>query len=100
MPPWEKELIRKDGHRAIELLEQHAADEQMRPCHRPERHNRVGAIEDRGVEPIGATNRECKLGAAPITPTCNTIGQSATRPRAAALVERDKWNARRQRAED
>ena len=85
---------------AIKLLEQHPADEQMRPCHRPERHNRVSAIKDHGVEPFGATNGEGKLGGAPITPTCNTIGQSAARPRAAALVERDKWNARRQRAED
>jgi hypothetical protein len=85
---------------AIELLEQHPTDEQMRPCHRPERHNRVGAIEDHGVEPFGATNSEGELEAAPITPTCNAIGQSAARPSAAALVERDKWNARRQRAKD
>ena len=72
----------------------------MRPCHRPERHNRVGTIEDRGVEPFSATDCERKLGPALIAPTCDAIRQSATRPSAAALVERNKWNAGRQRAED
>jgi hypothetical protein len=85
---------------AIKLLEQHPADEQMWPCHRPERHDRVSTIEDRGVEPIGTTDSEGKLGSALIAPTCDTIGQSAARPSAAALVEGNKENAGRQRAED
>jgi hypothetical protein len=85
---------------AIKLLEQHPADEQMRPCHRSERHDRVGAIEDRGVEPFGTTDSEGKLGPALITPTCDTIGQSSARPSVAALVEGNKRNTRRQRAED
>jgi hypothetical protein len=90
----------EDLLRAVKLFEQHPANEQVRPCHRPERHDRVGAIEDRRAEPFGATNSEGKLRPAPITPTCDTIGQSAARPSAAALVESDKWNTRRQRAED
>lgn len=85
---------------AIELLEQHAAGEQMRPCHRSERHDCMGATKDRGVEPIHAADGEGKLRAALITPGGNTIGQSAAGPSATALVEGNKRSAGRQCAED
>jgi len=43
---------------AVELFEQHAAYQQVRPCHRSEREHRVGAFDDGGPVPVGAADRE------------------------------------------
>jgi hypothetical protein len=85
---------------AIELLEEHAADEQMRPCHRSERYSRISASEDSGGQPIGAADGEGQLGPSLITPGGDTVGQSPARPSGAVLVEGDKRNAGRQCTED
>jgi hypothetical protein len=84
----------------IELLEQHAADEQMRPCHWSERQDRMGAVEDGGVEPIGAADGKGELRRPFVTPSGDTLGQHAARPTAAALVKSNKRNPRWQCAED
>lgn len=83
---------------AIELLEQHAAGEQMRPCHRAERQDRIGAAENGCIQPIRPANGKSEFRCAAIAPAGNAIGQSAARPRRTALVKGDQGNARRQRA--
>ena len=85
----------EDLLRAIQLLEQHAADKQVRPRHRSERHDRMGAVKDSGVEPIGAADGEGEFGRALVTPKADTVGKSAARPTGAALVEGNKRNAQR-----
>jgi hypothetical protein len=78
---------------AIELLEQHAADKQMRPSHRAERQDRFGAAQYRCIQTIRSADSESEFGHTPIAPSGNAIGQSAARPRRAALVERYERSA-------
>src|SRR5262245_39446019 len=78
---------------AVELLEQHAADKQMRPGHRAEGQNRVGAVENRGVQTIGASDSEGQLGDPLVAPGGDAVSEHPTRPRRAASVECDKTGA-------
>ena len=52
--------------RPVELLQQHAAHEEVRPGHRAQRDDRVGALEDRGREPFRAADREGEGGSAAV----------------------------------
>ena len=85
---------------AIELLEQHAANQQMGPRHRSEGQGRVGAVENRGTVTIGPANREGELRQTLVAPSSYPIGKSTARPRDAPLIEGDKRDAGRQGTED
>ena len=65
----------EDLLRTIELLQQHATDEQMRPCHGSERCDRMGTVENGGTEPVGTADGEGQLGPALITPSGDAIGE-------------------------
>lgn len=84
----------------VKLLEQHAARQQMRPGHRPERHDRIGARDDRGAEPLRAADREGERTGAAVAPARETVGESAAGPGGAALVERNEPGAGRQPGKD
>jgi hypothetical protein len=43
---------------AVELLQQQAAHQEMRPGHRAQRYDRVGAIDHGLPEPVRAADRE------------------------------------------
>lgn len=85
---------------AVELFEQHASDQQMRPGHRAEREDHVCTVENCPVEAIGPADRKDQLGPTLVAPGGDPFGQCATRPLAAPLVERDERDAGRQRATD
>jgi hypothetical protein len=80
----------KDLLRAIKLLEQHAANQKMRPGHRTKREDRCGAIEDGGSQPLGAADRKSEFRGAAIAPLPEPIRQCAARPSRSTLVESDK----------
>ena len=84
----------------VELLEQQAAHQQMRPRHRAERHYRLGAVENFGAETIGAADREGELRYPLVAPRREPVGKPPARPHRAVLVERDQPRPRRQRRED
>jgi hypothetical protein len=90
----------EDLLRAVELFEQHAAHQQMRPGHRTQRQHRVGALDDRTAEPLGAADREGERRGTLVAPRRKPFGEVATRPVRPALVERDEPGAGWQRAED
>jgi hypothetical protein len=85
---------------AVELFEQHAPDQQVRPSHRAQRQDRLGAVEDRRGETIGAADREGKFGYTLVAPTCEPVGETTARPRRATFVEGDKVRSGRQSPED
>jgi hypothetical protein len=85
---------------AVELLEQQASNQEMRPGHRAKRQYRIGAIEDFGTEPVGATDRESDLGCTLITPRREPVGETTARARRAVLIEGDKPCPDRQCRED
>ena len=54
-------MAREDLLSAVELFEQHSADEKMRPGHRSQRQNRIGAVKHREIEAFGAADRKGEL---------------------------------------
>src|SRR5271155_3939107 len=72
----------------------------MRPGHRSEGQDEVGAVANGFGETIGAADREGEFRRTPIAPGGDPLGQCAARPLGAALVEGDERDTRRQRAED
>ena len=84
----------------VELLEQQAAHQQMRPRHRAERHYRLGAVENFGAETIGAADREGELRYALVAPRREPVGEPAARPHGTALIEGDQPRPGRQCPED
>jgi hypothetical protein len=67
----------KDLLGAIELLQQHAANQEMRPRHPPERQCRGGAVEDRGAQTIGSADREGEFAHTLVTPRGEPISEIA-----------------------
>ena len=85
---------------AIDLLQEHDAGKQMRPGHRSERKDRPGTVEDGAVETVGAADRKGEFGKAAVAPLRDPFGESAARPREAALVEGDEAGIGRQGRQD
>ena len=65
----------EDLLRAVQLFEQHAAHQQVRPGHRSEREHRVGALDDGGPEPVGAADREGDGAGAGVAPGREAVGE-------------------------
>jgi hypothetical protein len=84
----------------VELLQQHAARQKMRPGHPAKRQSRIGAVEDFGAEAVGAANRKSKFCYTRKAPGSELVGKIAARPHCAALVEGDQPRPGRQYAED
>jgi hypothetical protein len=59
---------------AVELFEEQASDQQMRPGHRPEREGHIGPVEDCRVETISAAYREGELRHTLVAPGCSPLG--------------------------
>jgi hypothetical protein len=93
-------MPREDLLRPVQLFEQHAAHEQMRPGHRPQRERRVGALDDGAPETVGAADREGDGDVAGIAPARQAVRQFDAAPRRAALVEGNQPRTPRQRGED
>ena len=87
---------RRNLLRPVELFEQHAADEEMRPSHRPQRQYRRGAVEDSGPEPLGTADRKRQLRHSAVAPDGEMVGEFAARPRGTARVEGDQRRSGRQ----
>ncbi len=79
--------------RPVELLQQHAAHEEVRPGHRAQRDDRIGVLDDRGSEPLGAADREGEGRAAAIAPLREPVGEIPAGPGRALPVERDEPGA-------
>lgn len=75
---------------AVELFEQQAANQQMRPSHRPERQHGIGALDDHGTEAVGAADRKGDRRNAAVAPHGKAIGELAAGPGGAPLIERDE----------
>jgi len=80
----------EDLLRAVELFQQHRADEEMRPGHRAEGENCIGVVENRLAEPFRAADREGDRSDAPIAPGGEAVGEVATRPWLSPRIERDE----------
>ena len=65
----------EDLLRAVELFQQHRADEEMRPGHRAEGENCIGVVENRLAEPFRAADREGDRSDAPIAPGGEAVGE-------------------------
>src|SRR5580700_592223 len=89
----------EDLLRPVELLQQHAADEEMRPGHHTQRQHRVGALDNGGPEPLGTADREGYGADTAVAPGPEPVGQFTARPFGATLVERDETGAGGQRGE-
>ena len=72
----------------------------MRPSHRAEGQNRVGAIEDRRADPLRAADRKGNGASAAVAPRAKPLGQFAARPGDAGAIQSDEQRAGRQRGED
>ena len=79
--------------RPVELLQQHAAHEEVRPGHRAQRDDRIGVLDDRRSEPLGAADREGEGRAAAIAPLREPVGEIPAGPGRALPVERDEPGA-------
>ena len=90
----------KDLLCAVQLLEQHAAHQQVRPRHRSEREHRGGALDHGGPEPVGAADRKGGTTGAGITPVSQAFGEFEAAPGRAALVECNQPGPARQRGKD
>jgi hypothetical protein len=90
----------EDLLRAVQLLQQHRADEQVRPGHCTERQDRIGLVENGLTEPVGAANRESHGPGAVIAPGGKPAGQVAARPFLTAFIERNKARIRRPGGEE
>ena len=77
----------------VELFEEHAAREQMWPGHAAQRDDRIGALDNRRPEPLGAADREGEGGGAAVAPGSEPVGEIAAGPGRALLVERDEPGA-------
>ena len=85
---------------AVKLFQQQAAHHEMRPSHRAERKNRVGTLDNRWTEPVGAADGEGECRRAAVAPGGEPVGELAARPELPAFVERDEYRASRHRSED
>ena len=90
----------EDLLRPVELFQQHAAAQQMRPGHRAQGQHLIGPVDDGGPEPLGAANREGEGGDAGIAPFPEPVGEIAARPLPAAGVEGNEAGGGGQRGED
>ena len=90
----------EDLLRAVELFQQHAANQKMRPSHRPQRHGRLGMFEDRGAKTLRPADRESEFTGAAVAPVRHLTCKIAARPQSAVLIEREERDARRQRLQD
>jgi len=90
----------EDLLRAVELFQQHRADEEMRPSHGAQGENCIGLVENRLAEPFGAADREGDRSGAPIAPGGEAVGDVTARPGLPALVERDENGAGRTSGKD
>jgi len=79
--------------RPVELFEEHAAREQMRPGHWAQREDRIGVLDDRRPKPFGAADREGEGRAAAIAPHREPVGEIPAGPGRALPVERDEPGA-------
>ena len=86
--------------RPVELLQQHAAHEEVRPGHRAQRDDRIGAVDNPGSEPLGAADRKGKGGGTTVAPRREPIGEIAAGPGRSLLVQRDEPGAGGLRGED
>src|SRR5690242_11136426 len=80
----------EDLLRPVQLLEQHAAHQQMRPGHLAERKHRVGTGDDGAAETVGPADRECHGAAAGVAPVSQAVGEFDAAPARTALVDRDQ----------
>jgi len=71
---------------AIELLQQKAAGQEVRPGHRAKRQNGVGALDRCLAEPVGAADREGEYAGAGVPPSRKPVSKLPARPGCAALV--------------
>ncbi len=78
---------------AVELFEEHAAREQMRPGHPAERDDRIGVLDNPGREALGAADRKGEQGGAAVAPGREPVGKIPAGPGRALLVERDEPGA-------
>ena len=80
----------EDLLRAVELFQQHRADEEMRTGHRAEGENCIGVVENRLAKPFSAANRKSDGGTAVIAPGGEAVSQVAARPWLSPRIERDE----------
>ena len=59
---------------AVELFQQHRADEKVRPSHRAEGEDHIGFLENRLAQPFGAADCEGDRTGAAITPSRQPVG--------------------------
>ena len=75
---------------AVELFQQHCADEKVGPGHRTQGENCIGLVENRFAQPFGAADREGDGSGTAITPGGEPVGELTARPFCTAAVERDE----------
>jgi hypothetical protein len=85
--------------RPIELLAQHGADHEVRPSHRPEGEEVVGARPHGGVMAIGAADEEGD-GRRRLLPCGDLLGEIGARQPLAAFIESDNEGPFRDRREE
>ena len=90
----------KDLLRPVQLFEQHAARQQMRPSHLSKREHGIGAGNDGAPETVCATDREGHGAGAGVAPVSQALGEFDATPACAALIERDQPGPARQCGED
>ncbi len=76
----------EDRPGAVELFGEHGAGEQVRPGLRAEREDEISAVEDRAVEPFGASEGEHETASGG-GPFAEGNGEAVAREGAAGLVE-------------
>ena len=70
-------MAREDRGGAIQLLGEEHAHEAVRPGHTPERQDQLGALEQSGIEAVGAADQKRKLAAAVLLPGAD-LGRERT----------------------
>src|SRR5579885_103882 len=73
---------------AIELLGEHAADQEMRPGEAAEGETEIGALQDRGRKAVGAPDEEGEVAGAAVAPGAEALGQGLAGEELARRIER------------
>ena len=73
----------------------------MRPCHRPERQNQIGARADGIIQPVGTADHECDITVTALNPALQLVGKGAAGKAGAGFIKHNKRPAAaRQRVGD
>ena len=68
----------QNGHRAVELFEQHYPHHAVRPCHRPETHEKPRLLADLGRVPIRPADQESHVRRAALEVAADQAESSST----------------------